>query len=57
MELFPDPETPVTTVKIPTGIRMSTFRRLFLCAPSRTMNRPAARRRFLGISMNFRPDR
>ena len=53
---LPDPETPVTQLKMPSGI--STLRFLRLCARAPVIRRPAVpvRRRF-GTGIRFRPFR
>ena len=55
---FPLPETPVTQVKVPTGIFKLTFFKLFPVAPLISINLPFfAVLRFLGIEINFLPER
>ena len=54
--LLPDPETPVTHVKAPTGIRTSMSRRLFSRAPS-TDSQPCGSRRVAGTGIVRAPDR
>ena len=53
---FPLPETPVTQVKVPTGIFKWTFLRLFPLAPLISINLPFfAFLLFLGIEIYFFP--
>ena len=52
--LFPEPDTPVTQVRAPTGKPTSTPRRLFCRAPS-TVSHPRAARRTAGTSTPRRP--
>ena len=55
---FPLPETPVTQVKVPTGIFRLTFFRLFPLAPLISINLPFfANLRFLGTAIYFFPDK
>ena len=55
--LFPEPETPVTVVKTPTGIFTLTSFKLFSAAPIISMNRSSGLRRSGGSGMNFSPDK
>src|ERR1017187_5190328 len=55
---FPDPETPVTAMKQPSGNATSTFFRLCSVAPLTTTSRPRTRfRRTAGSGMASRPVR
>src|SRR3989454_5888992 len=53
---FPDPDTPVTAVSVPTGMRVSTPWRLCRRAPLTSSQRRAGRRAD-GTPMRFSPDR
>ncbi len=53
---LPEPETPVTQVKAPTGKLTSMSRRLCMRAP-RTVNHSTGRRRWPGTAMVRRPAR
>ena len=53
---LPEPETPVTQVKAPTGKATSMSRRLCMRAP-RTVNHSSGRRRWPGRAMLLRPAR
>jgi hypothetical protein len=52
-EDFPLPLTPLTPIKHPRGILMSTFLRLLPVAPNSSMNLPFPFRRTGGISIFF----
>ena len=52
---FPDPETPVTPVIVPSGILTFMFLRLFSAAPITSKNFPVPLRRVLGIGIDFFP--
>ena len=55
---LPDPLTPVTATKQPSGKATSMLRRLCSRAPSTTSSRPFCRgRRTVGTSICLRPDR
>ena len=55
---MPPPETPVTAVKVPSGISAETFLRLLPVAPVMARRRPfAAGRRSSGTSMPRAPER
>ena len=55
---FPLPETPVTQVKVPTGIFKFTFFKLFPLAPLISINLPFfANLRFFGMAIYFFPDK
>ena len=55
---FPEPETPVTETKTPSGTSTSMSLRLFSLAPFTTIFRfGSTGRRFLGISIDLRPER
>ena len=55
---LPEPLTPVTATKQPSGNATSTLRRLCSRAPSTTSSRPFCRgRRIAGTSIRRRPDR
>ena len=56
-ELFPDPETPVTAVKAPSGISTSIPLRLFSSAPRIFRKLPFPFRRASGTGICFLPDR
>ena len=53
---FPDPETPVTQLKIPSGISTSRFLRLCSRAPVILIEAVDLRRDF-GTGIDFRPAR
>ena len=54
---FPEPETPVTTHSVPTGIATVRSARLWALAPSMVIQRGPARRRTDGTAMAFSPER
>ena len=54
-EDFPDPDTPVTQVKVPRGTDTSICRRLFSAAPRTVRNSPLPGRRFSGTGMDLLP--
>jgi len=55
---LPDPETPVTDTKTPSGTSTSISLRLFSFAPLTTSLRLGSiARRFAGISIDLRPDK
>ena len=55
---LPDPDTPVTAMKQPSGNDTSTSRRLCSRAPLTASSRPRIRgRRFAGTAICRRPDR
>jgi hypothetical protein len=55
---FPDPETPVTATKTPSGTSTSMSFRLFSFAPLTTsFLLGSMARRFFGISIDLRPDK
>ena len=56
-ELFPEPETPVTQTKSPSGNEASIPFRLLCRAPLIVRNRPSGTFRFLGISIDLVPAR
>ena len=56
-EDFPEPETPVTTVKVPRGKVTSMCRRLFSAAPMTFRNFPLPVRRSVGTGIFFFPER
>ena len=53
-EDFPDPDTPVTAMKVPRGNATSTPRRLFSLAPRTTRELPLPLRLSVGTGMNRR---
>ena len=55
--LLPEPDTPVTQVKIPSGKSTVTFLRLWCVAPTTVRLPPLARRRVAGTAIVSRPDR
>ena len=56
-ELLPLPDTPVTTVKVPSGNSTSMWRRLFSAAPTTFKILPLPGRRTVGTSIFFLPER
>ena len=56
-ELFPEPETPVTAINLPSGISTLTRLRLFSSAPITWINSPFPSLRTAGTSMLFLPER
>ncbi len=54
---LPDPDTPVTQVKVPSGMLAVTFCRLFARAPWTVSLCPLPLRRWAGISIRRRPVR
>jgi len=54
---FPEPETPVMQVKMPSGISTLIFFKLCSLTPFNFKNVPFPLRRFLGIVMLIAPDR
>ena len=56
-EDFPEPDTPVTQVKVPSGIDTSTSRRLFSAAPRMVSTPPLPFLLSLGTGMLIRPER
>ena len=56
-EDLPLPDTPVTTVKVPSGNSTSMWRRLFSAAPTTFKSLPFPGRRTAGTSIFFFPDR
>ena len=54
-ELFPEPDTPVTTVSVPKGTSSVTFFRLFSVAPVSLSAPRRGLRRAEGTSMRRRP--
>ena len=56
-EDLPEPDTPVTQVKVPRGMDTSTPRRLFSAAPRMVRKFPLPLRRSVGTGILLRPDR
>ena len=56
-EDLPEPDTPVTQVKVPRGMETSTCRRLFSAAPRMVSVWPLPARRWAGTGIVLRPDR
>ncbi len=54
---LPDPDTPVTQVKVPRGNWASIAFRLCSSAPRTVSDRPSPLRRFFGTGMAWRPER
>lgn len=54
-EDLPEPDTPVTQVKVPRGTDTSIWRRLFSAAPRTVRYAPLPGRRLSGTGMNFLP--
>ena len=54
---FPEPETPVKTVILPSGISISRFFKLFLWAFFTCKNSPLPSRNLSGIGINLSPDK
>ena len=54
---LPDPDTPVTATKQPSGIFTSMSRRLCSRAPLTVTNPAPGRRRTVGTGTDFLPDR
>ena len=54
---LPDPDRPVTQVKVPSGIVAVTFWRLLARAPFSTRSNPLPGRRCVGTSIFFAPVR
>ncbi len=55
--LLPEPDTPVTQVNKPKGMRTSKFFRLFSRAPNTSSHLPFVRRRFSGTAICLAPHR
>ena len=53
---FPEPDTPVTTMKSPSGNLTSMFFRLFARAPSTSIALPFELRRSGGTGIDISPD-